>query len=206
MAAKQIPPSPKSATALIRGLIGIGELDKALAMLVMVGNAGIRVKSSAVGSLMVRFALAERYDAADEAERTWRTSLVTGDVYDRGVVGARALMDVKRGKKVDLKRVQQETGWKARGPFLKFLKSLGEVQEDVQAAKAVKAGEELMQIEDGQAEEVETVQEEAVVRVDSEDFRRESHTTGKRTVSSVGLRFGSPTINFGMPGVRYAAI
>ncbi|KAI9634967.1 uncharacterized protein MKK02DRAFT_16439 [Dioszegia hungarica] len=198
MAAKQIPPSAKSATAIIRGLIGIGELDKALAMLAVVGNAGIRVKSSAVGSLMVRFALAERYDAADEAERTWRTSLLTGDVYDRGVVGARALMDVKRGKKVDLKRVQQETGWKARGPFLKFLKSLGEVQEEGQAVEAVKPAEQLLQIGSGQAEEVQDVQEEAVVPVDSE--------TGKRTVSSVGLRFGSPTINFGMPGVRYATV
>lgn len=126
MVARDLAVTSRTVSLLLRALIDAGYTASALAVFRASLAEGIIVKSNAVGRLMVRLALEEKYDEADQVERDWRGATLPDSSmrYDRGVVGARVLLDVKRGIKVDLEKVAKETGWLGTAPFLRFLKTV----------------------------------------------------------------------------------
>lgn len=199
MTDRGIPPTAKTATALIRGLVEVNELDRACAMLKLVGKNGIRVKSSVIGRLMMRFAIEERYTDADEVESVWRAS-VGEHVYDKGVIGARSFIDLKLGKEVTLGKVGKKMVWKGNKPFSTYLKSLEdkikeehveEEMEEVAALEEVKDVANEVASESGEREGIDEFGEHW--RPQSVSSKRESSGQSERSAYAIS-------------GVQYVAV
>ncbi|KAK8858645.1 hypothetical protein IAR55_002874 [Kwoniella newhampshirensis] len=126
MIRNDIRPNPRTISIMLRSLLDNDHLDAALAVFGVCVEQQIVLKSSAVGRLMVRLALAGRSEEADLVEQRWRESTVRGEKisWDRGVVGARVLLDIKHGKRVDLGAIAKQTGWNGTPAFLQFLETL----------------------------------------------------------------------------------
>jgi hypothetical protein len=124
--ARKIPLSTRTNTNLIRALIEAGHLDSALAAFHSALDASLQIKSHAIGRLMIGLIMAGREQEAGEVEDAWRNNGegLRSKQWDRGVVGARALLDMKAGIEVDLARVERETGWKPNPSFALFMQSL----------------------------------------------------------------------------------
>ncbi|WVF68919.1 hypothetical protein IAT40_003693 [Kwoniella sp. CBS 6097] len=125
-----IRPNARTISTMLRSLIDNNYIDAALAIFHASIDKKILLKSSAVGRLMVRLALNDRLDDADGVENAWRGLIGSssgnagGRAWDKGVIGARVLLDIKRGKEVDLKLVMENHGWKGSESFLAFLDTL----------------------------------------------------------------------------------
>jgi hypothetical protein len=128
-----VAPTARTRSILIRALVNAKRLDVALDVFHACMSDKMAVKSNAVGSLMTALATAGRLDDAESVETKWRTLADKhpgARNYDRGVVGARALVDLMRGKDVDLDQVARETGWKPNASFARFLESVRELQSE----------------------------------------------------------------------------
>ncbi|RXK36779.1 hypothetical protein M231_05940 [Tremella mesenterica] len=143
MLSRNIRPGQRSISLLIRLLLDTGHLESALAIFKATLNTVI--KSGTVGRLMISLALEERYAEADEVERSWREAgkLENGKRYDKGVLGARILVDIKQGKVVDMIDMERK-GWKGGKYFLKYLESL---KSQAQAQVEVRVRPPTMEIE-----------------------------------------------------------
>ncbi|OCF37235.1 hypothetical protein I316_01142 [Kwoniella heveanensis BCC8398] len=129
-----VRPNARTISTMLRSLLDNNYIDSSLAIFHASIEKGILLKSNAVGRLMVRLALNDRMDEADKVESAWRgISSRHGQghghdhslrAWDKGVVGARVLVDIKRGKEVDLARVMERHGWKGSESFLSFLDTL----------------------------------------------------------------------------------
>lgn len=130
-----IEPDGRTAGTIIRMLTDYGLIDEALAVFGSCLDRGLAPKSHAIGRMMVRLALAKRFEEALQVESRWR-EVTTGidsqkkiRAYDKGVVGARVLVDVMMGKSVDLSAAARK-GWKGNKEFLEFLESLKPKQDE----------------------------------------------------------------------------
>ncbi|WVQ96439.1 hypothetical protein IAU59_003544 [Kwoniella sp. CBS 9459] len=123
-----IRPNARTISTMLRSLLDNNYIDASLAIFHASIEKKILLKSNAVGRLMVRLALDDRLEEADQVELAWRgisdAGNGTGRAWDKGVVGARVLMNVKRGKEVNLEDVMQKHGWKGSESFLSFLNTL----------------------------------------------------------------------------------
>ncbi|KAK6908132.1 hypothetical protein I203_102133 [Kwoniella mangroviensis CBS 8507] len=133
MISKGIKPNNRIVSNMIRVLLDSGHLDSALDVFKASidssstqGRTGFRIKSNVVGRLMVNLAMANRTTEANQVESSWRKINETseGKVWDKGVIGARILIDIKDGKEVDMDQIMKQTGWKGKKGFLNFLQSL----------------------------------------------------------------------------------
>nr|ODN93930.1 hypothetical protein L203_00098 [Cryptococcus depauperatus CBS 7841] len=131
MVARGIKPNGRTVGTILRALTDNGMVDTALAIFNACVDQHYTIKSHAIGRLMVRLALEGREVEAEEVESRWRAVNTprsdekrTSNVYDMGVVGARVLIDIKRGLEVDYKEVYRKTGWEGSKEFLQFLETL----------------------------------------------------------------------------------
>ncbi|WWD18542.1 hypothetical protein CI109_102995 [Kwoniella shandongensis] len=126
MLSNRLQPNVRTISTMLRGLLDNGYVDSALAVFNTCIEQRYSLKSSAVGRLMVRLALDGRADDALVIEKQWRdlSAKSKGISWDRGVVGARVLLDVQQGKQVDLEAVAKRTGWNGTPAFLDFIESL----------------------------------------------------------------------------------
>ncbi|GFZ45126.1 hypothetical protein JCM24511_02852 [Saitozyma sp. JCM 24511] len=128
-----VTPTARTRSLLIRALVNAKRLDVALDVFHACMSDKMAVKSNAVGSLMTALATVGRLDDAESVETKWRTLADKHSKarnYDRGVVGAKVLVDLLRGKDVDLDRVARKTGWKPNTSFARFLESVRESQSE----------------------------------------------------------------------------
>ncbi|WWC96162.1 hypothetical protein V866_003029 [Kwoniella sp. B9012] len=133
MISKGIKPNNRIVSNMIRVLLDSGHLDSALEVFKASidssstqDRTGFRIKSNVVGRLMVNLVMANRTTEANQVESSWRkiNEKSEGKVWDKGVIGARILIDIKDGKEVDMDQVMRQTGWKGKKGFLNFLQSL----------------------------------------------------------------------------------
>lgn len=128
MVSHGISATPRTVSLLLRGLIDAGHTDSAVNVFDAAVTNGLRLKPNAVGRLMGRLVLDGRLDEADQIEAKWRsispTTVGQGRTYDQAIVGARVLLDVKRGIDVDFDKIAKTTGWTGTIPFLRFVESL----------------------------------------------------------------------------------
>jgi hypothetical protein len=139
LVAQHITPTRKTLSAILVALIKAKRLGTAILVFDKALVNG-PVRSDAVGRLMIACALNDQLDKADEVERKWRQSLPQ-DAYDKGVVGARVLVDTVRGKDVDLRLVRQRTGWQPNAPFLRFLDVIRQQKAEQARTVAQAAGD-----------------------------------------------------------------
>jgi pentatricopeptide repeat protein len=124
-----VTPTARTRSILIRALVNAKRLDVALDVFHACMSDKMAMKSNAVGSLMTALATVGRLDDAESVETKWRT--LAGKHpgtrnYDRGVVGAKALVDLMRGEDVDLDQVARKTRWKPNASFARFLERVRE--------------------------------------------------------------------------------
>lgn len=131
MFSRGIPAAGKSSSLIASALLKGGELDAALAVFRAAASRKLALSSAAAGQLMVHLADAGRCDDAYEVERTWRGLLEGLEVlYDKGVRGARLLVDIKAGRDVDLSvyaaedGTKEHDGYKPNRHYLEFLVGL----------------------------------------------------------------------------------
>lgn len=129
-----ITPDGRTAGTIIRMLTDHGLIDEALSVFGSCLDRGLAPKSHAIGRMMVRLALARRFEEALQVESRWREA-TTGKnsqrgikAYDKGVIGARLLVDMMMGKSVDLDAAARK-GWEGNKEFLEFLETLKPKQD-----------------------------------------------------------------------------
>ncbi|WRT67857.1 uncharacterized protein IL334_004831 [Kwoniella shivajii] len=155
MIKKGITPNSRTISIMLRSLLDSGYLDSASSIFNASMKAKIPIKSFAVGRLMVNLAMSDRTGDAYQVEETWRKLTTRGNEksWDKGVIGARILVDVKAGNEVDMEEIMKKTGWKGKDSFLRFLHRLkpprnGSASET--QTQMDEAGEDLDQLtEDG---------------------------------------------------------
>lgn len=144
MTAQGVPVSVQIASALMTALLRGGYLESALSIFNAAADAKQAVKSSAIGRLMVNLGLKERCEEAYAAESRWRSLFPNGVDYDKGVRGARLLVDLKAGRRVDLSAFQNQDdksalehdGYKPTTPYLRFIESVQRDMEGVEESEA----------------------------------------------------------------------
>ncbi|CAK9784232.1 unnamed protein product [Cutaneotrichosporon oleaginosum] len=129
-----VPATSGVGSSLLMAVLKEGHLDSALAIFRTASKQVGPVKSAAVGRLMINLALAGRTDEAYAVEREWRAHFPAGVEYDKGVYGARMVVDFKAGKEVDLSiftsniegrvLLKRHKGYKPTLPFFKFIETL----------------------------------------------------------------------------------
>ncbi|WWC62654.1 uncharacterized protein I303_105251 [Kwoniella dejecticola CBS 10117] len=123
-----IKPNARTISTMMRSLIDSGYLESALSIFNACVKEKILIKSSMAGRLMVNLAMHNRLTEAYNTESAWRRLMKEKyekhQVWDKGVIGARVLIDIKNGKEVNLDEIAKKTGWEGRAGFLKFLDSL----------------------------------------------------------------------------------
>ena len=123
MLARHTSPMPRSISLLVRILLHAGYLDHALSVFHAATAAGIVLKSNATSRLMIHLAINGRVDDGEEVERAWR-AVAPPNVYDKGVIGARLVLDAKAGKPQDMEATSRLLNWRATTYFTRFLQSL----------------------------------------------------------------------------------
>ena len=140
MVSQDISATSRTVSLLLRALLDARHTESAINVFNATISNGLVLKPNAVGRLMVRLILDERLDEAAQIETKWRSITPTiagrGSTYDKAIVGARVLLDMKRGIEVNLDEVAKKTGWKGTIPFLKFLESLKPRPEIINASVA----------------------------------------------------------------------
>ncbi|WWC88622.1 uncharacterized protein L201_003535 [Kwoniella dendrophila CBS 6074] len=130
---KGIKPNGRTISTMIRSLIDSGYLDSALSVFKactkqshLHPDNSFLIKSNSVGRLMVNLAMNNRFKQAYEVESDWRKVSTTRNQrsWDKGVIGARLLVDIKSGKQVDVQEVMLKAGWEGKKGFLNFLETL----------------------------------------------------------------------------------
>lgn len=128
MQSRDISATPRTVSLLLRALVEARYVDAAIDVFSAAVKNGIVLKANAVGRLIVRLTLDNDLDRAAEIEAKWRqvsTSVsASGKTYDQAIVGARVLLDLKRGFEVDLEEIAKKTGWTGTAPFLRFIETL----------------------------------------------------------------------------------
>ncbi|KAK4685211.1 hypothetical protein P7C73_g4941, partial [Tremellales sp. Uapishka_1] len=119
---KKAPPNAQIYSIIIRALSKAKQLPIAMAIFNKSIEEGIRLRSDAVGQLMTNLVVKDELDQAEDVETRWR-AMVMGEGFDRGVVGARVLLDMKRGNKVDFDKLKRK-GWSPTPGFWGLLKSI----------------------------------------------------------------------------------
>lgn len=124
-----ISATPRTVSLLLRSLIDARHTGFAMSVFEAAIKNRIQLKANAVGRLMVRLIIDDHLDQAAAVECQWRSlspqiGSNQGQIYDRAIVGARVLLDTKRGIEVDLDQIARTTGWKSTAPFLRFIESL----------------------------------------------------------------------------------
>ncbi|WVQ83213.1 hypothetical protein IAT38_005352 [Cryptococcus sp. DSM 104549] len=122
---REVGASSRTVSVMIRALLEAGHTDSALGVFRSCVEQRLLVMSDAAGQLMVRLGLAGRDVESREVERQWREvqQRVSPTAWDRGVVGAKVLLDTREGKEVDLKEIERRTGWVGGESYLKFVES-----------------------------------------------------------------------------------
>lgn len=149
MIKRDVPVTVEVASVMVAVLVQSGRLDSALSVFNAAADAHKAIKSSAMGRLMVNLALADRCDEAYAAESRWRGLFPDGVDYDKGVRGARLVVDVKAGLEVDLSAYEgaeadvqdvDVDGYQPNKPFLRFIKRIQlELDQADQATQAEQA-------------------------------------------------------------------
>jgi hypothetical protein len=116
---RSISPGRRTLSSLIVVLIKNRQLDTALQVFEKASQLH-HVRSDVAGRLIIACALSGRLSDAEEVERKWRSGQ-TVDSYDRGVTGARVLVDTLKGEKVDFELVHRKTGWRPTTAYLLFI-------------------------------------------------------------------------------------
>jgi hypothetical protein len=155
MEADGVPATGEVGSLLIMAVLKEGHLDSALAIFRTVVEQVGPIKSAAMGRLMISLALAGRTEEAYAVEREWRALFPDGADYDKGVYGARLVVDLKAGKDVDTSvfelskegrvLLRKHQGYKPTRPFFNFVESLrpeGALPEEQPEREAVVEEEE----------------------------------------------------------------
>lgn len=128
MLERGIEATPRTISLFLRALVDARYVDSALGIFDASVRHHFSLKPNAVGRLMVRLILDDRLDEAAKVESRWRGMSIaaseTGKRYDRAIVGARVLLDTKRGLEVDLSDIAKRTGWTSNVPFSRFIEIL----------------------------------------------------------------------------------
>lgn len=128
MVDRKINTTPRTVSLLLRALVDARHVEAAINVFEAAADNGVSLKPNAVGRLMVRLILDDKLDRAVDIETKWRQATSTvalkGKTYDRAIVGARVLLDIKRGVHVDLGEIARKTGWTGTAPFLRFIETL----------------------------------------------------------------------------------
>lgn len=132
MVRRGLRPGPQPVSLLIRGLVDCKRLDNALDCLFAALTTGIIVKSGTVGRLLVALANESRFDDADKVLAMWEgvcaRSSAARSVWRKGIVGARVMLDVKRGKEVDLAAHVGQHGWQPNESFARWVRETQDAQ------------------------------------------------------------------------------
>lgn len=147
MDASGVRTSAATASLLIMALLKSDHLDAALAIFKLASQHLGALKSATMGRLMIGLALAGRCDEAYQAEEEWRAHFPRGADYDKGVYGARLVVDFKAGKDVDTSifasnehgRVilKAHDGYKPTRPFFNFIDSLRPKEAKVEVVEEI---------------------------------------------------------------------
>ncbi|BEJ17341.1 hypothetical protein CspHIS471_0607420 [Cutaneotrichosporon sp. HIS471] len=134
MDATGVPATSEIGSLLIMAVLKEGHIGSALAIFRLVTEQVGPIKSAALGRLMVSLALAGRTSEAYAIEQEWRALFPKGVDYDKGVYGARLVVDLKAGRQVDTSvfanfkegnmLLKKHHGYKPTRSFFNFLESL----------------------------------------------------------------------------------
>ncbi|WWC70832.1 uncharacterized protein I206_104784 [Kwoniella pini CBS 10737] len=128
MISKHIKPNSRTISNMIRSLIDSGYLESSISTFRACIQEKVLIKSNVVGRLMVNLAMNDRIIEAYQIELSWRNLMEekykNHQVWDKGVVGAKVLIDIKNGKDVDLNEIAKRTGWIGKEGFMNFLETL----------------------------------------------------------------------------------
>ncbi|KAL7420204.1 hypothetical protein Q5752_005170 [Cryptotrichosporon argae] len=156
LAGRGLVPSSRTVSSLVRALLQAKHTEEALRVFTTAVNLGVFVRSDAVGRLMVGLEVAGRPGDADEVERMWRAALVDGEsasvgrqaeeidekkgdasapsnprlksTWTKAVDGARIILDVRRGKDVDVAAAEKRMGWKANAATKRWIAAMRDEQ------------------------------------------------------------------------------
>ncbi|WVR06438.1 hypothetical protein IAU60_003469 [Kwoniella sp. DSM 27419] len=124
--ARRLRPNARTVSSMVRVLLENHYLESAVAIFYASVRQRLVLKSSVVGRMMVHLAVVGRADEADAIETAWRgiADMPQGRIWDKGVIGARILVDLKKGKAVDVDKIRARTGWVGTAAFMRYLDQL----------------------------------------------------------------------------------